>query len=452
MRTHITTSRDRITAIHGLSTAPPLLNILLLILAPICLGYIYQPHAFAQSTSIDLQLLSTSIAADTSGNIYYVDTAHSAVYKYSASGTATLVNCCTGLVPSALANPRGVALDATGDLYVADTGNNRIVEISAAGNFSVVDTQLYQLSIPSGIAVDTSGDLYIADSANNRIVEVNTLGQPFQVSTGNYTLSSPLGMAVDQAGDLYISDTNNNRIIKVSSSGSATALMSNAVNSPLSIASDNYGNAYIGQLGAASSDSSQNTGIPAVVASFQKSNVNLKQGTGSQIPVSTMKVTLTPDGGFNDTLSLEVLGLPPNVLADFSPVNVVLNGNTKVVETIMLGIRNPSQSAYLMKPGKAIRSANAPNAMPLLASMAPISLLCLVGLRRTRKTLGRPLHLIGLFIILLMLPTMVAMTSGCAGGYPAGLIGNDTYTATLVARSTTGNALYQLGSFGITIQ
>ena len=198
------------------------------------------------ASGIDLQVLSTSIASDGSGNIYYVNTAQSTLYRVATTGVQTELQCCGAL--GGLAKPRGVAIDSQGNLYIADTGNNRIVKLDQSGNASAVSTGLFSLSRPAGVALDLNNDLYISDAGNNRVLEIAAAGgQAFVVGTTGFSLSNPSSVSIDKNNTLYIADTGNNRIVTVPASGSPSLLFDSQIQSPLSVTIDGNGNGFISQ-------------------------------------------------------------------------------------------------------------------------------------------------------------------------------------------------------------
>src|SRR5262249_2912244 len=83
-----------------------------------------------------------------------------------------------------MSSPTSVALDSSGNLYFVDSLNYRIRKL-AGGNVSTVAGNgrlswsgdggaavQAQLNAPLGVAADSSGNLYIADSANNVVRRV----------------------------------------------------------------------------------------------------------------------------------------------------------------------------------------------------------------------------------------------------------------------------------------
>lgn len=430
------------------------LALILLVVSTLGLCCASQIKPSDSTSGIDLQVLSTSIASDASGNTYYVDTAHSLVYKMSSAGVLTQIQCCTNMA-SGLNQPRGITLDSQGNLYIADTGDNRIVKIDASSQASVVNIGLNRLLRPSGVALDANGDLYIADSGNDRILEVTATGeQAYVVDTAGYRLSNPSSVSLDKNNTLYIADTGNDRIVAVPASGSPSALFSGQLHDPLSMTIDKDGNAYIAESSteAPSSQVAPN-GIgemPGVVSSFSAMNLNLDAGSESKTTIATANVTLTPMGGFKGTIYLSVVGLPPNIIMQLTHPIVSFSGNTPVAEQLQIGQSVGTQQSHATTSGGRSRVFQDQRAGMALAGLLPFSLLFLIGFRASSRKMSGVHKVLGILVLFLLLPAMIATTSGCAGGYPAGLFGDATYTATLVARPANGTP-YSLGSFGVTV-
>lgn len=405
------------------------------------------------ASGIDLQVLSTSIASDGSGNIYYVNTAQSTLYRVAKTGAQTQLLCC-GALGGGLAKPRGVAIDSQNNLYIADTGNNRIVKLDQSGNASAVNTGLFSLSRPAGVALDLNDDLYISDAGNNRVLEIAAAGgQTFVVTTTGFSLSNPSSVSIDKNDTLYIADTGNNRIVTVPASGSPSQIFSNQIQSPLSITIDGNGNGFISQSAThvvTQGGSSGQAGIPSVVSSFSEMNMNVNAASGGSI--ASVNVTLTPIGGFTGTVYLSVVGLPPNVISQMTHPIAEFNVGAPVTESMQVGesATGQQQSRLIFtngRPGKLQKHETG----SMLACLLPLSLLGLSGFRATSKKLGRAYKCLGFVLLFLILPAITMTTSGCADSYPAGLFGDSTYTATLVATPANGTP-YSLGSFGVTIQ
>ncbi|MGA2613810.1 MAG: NHL repeat-containing protein [Spirochaetia bacterium] len=201
------------------------------------------------ATSAELTM-PCAIALDSAGNLFIADRDNYRIRKVDAKGVISTVagdgtaafNGDRIIATSAeIAIPTSVAVDSSGNLYIADQGNNRIRKVSTLGIITTVAgggtgdladgsaATSVELSAPSNVAVDSSGNLYIADTNVGRIVKVNT-SSVLTIVAGNGTfgyngdniaatsakLASPYGVARDSSGNLYIADSLNQRIRKVS--------------------------------------------------------------------------------------------------------------------------------------------------------------------------------------------------------------------------------------------
>lgn len=132
------------------------------------------------------------VAVDNATNIYVTDTYNHTIRKISPARVVTTLAGQAGSPGNAdgigsdarFEFPSSIAVDSTGNLYVADTYNNTIRKLKQAGTNWVVTTvggrsgfygtadgrgRFSRFSNPSGIAVDANGDLYVADSYFNTI-------------------------------------------------------------------------------------------------------------------------------------------------------------------------------------------------------------------------------------------------------------------------------------------
>ena len=182
------------------------------------------------------------VALDAGGDLLIADSYNSAIREVTANGVIGTV-AGTGIAgysgdggpaTSARLNlPSSVALDSSGNLFIADAANQRIRKVSTGGTIVTVAgtgvagsigssgvATTAQLNNPVGVATDSAGNLYIADEGNDaiRIVTpggaINTLaGTMYGQGTigdgpaASATLFNPTGVAVDAAGNVYIADT-----------------------------------------------------------------------------------------------------------------------------------------------------------------------------------------------------------------------------------------------------
>jgi uncharacterized protein (TIGR03437 family) len=201
----------------------------------------------AAATSAQLRGPS-GVAVDSSGNLYIADTSNHVIRMVSTGGTiTTFAGTNTGgyggdggnATNALLEFPTSVAVDSSGNVYIADSGNNVIRKVSGGKIFTVVGggATAQQLNDPDTILLDPNGNLYISQSDGLRIVKFATDGTVTLIAgSGNLGFSGdngpaidavfnhPTGIALDSAGYLYICDTFNSRIRKVSPGGIITTI------------------------------------------------------------------------------------------------------------------------------------------------------------------------------------------------------------------------------------
>jgi NHL repeat len=238
------------------------------------------------ATTVDLPG-PTSAIRDASSNTYVAAPYSTYVFELSGNTVTTLAGVGweqysgdgNQATKAGLALPTSLAIDSTGNIYIADPGNSRIRKVTpkgeittAVGNGDKCEPPTatcgdgasatgpnVALNLPNAIAVDAAGNLYIADSADHRIRVVNMTSGTITIAgisiaagdiqtiagdgniCGNPTtacgdggpatsayLNFPEGVAIDNAGNIYIADTRDNRIREiVSGSSDITAFAGN---------------------------------------------------------------------------------------------------------------------------------------------------------------------------------------------------------------------------------
>ena len=184
----------------------------------------------------------TSIAFDTSGNLYIADSYNYRVRKVDTNGIITTVagnghEADTGdggrATQACFLRPISVDVDAAGNLYIVDEDAHRVRKVDTNGIITTIagtGTPGYngdgiqaiqaQLNYPFCVEVDASGSIYLADQMNLRIRKVDTSGIIATVAgDGSFgtsgdgdgglateaPISIPLGIAFDKADNFYFS-------------------------------------------------------------------------------------------------------------------------------------------------------------------------------------------------------------------------------------------------------
>ena len=251
-------------------------------------GYIGDGHK-GTDASLDFASLGNHITFDSNGNWYIADVSNHRIRKVSTKGILTTVagNGTSGYsgdggpaTSAQLFGPSSVAVDSTGNIFIADTGNGVIRKVDTAGTITTFNVQnsisFYPFRLynqQASIAIDSAGNLYVSDAmtviwkidpAGNAIVVAGSpWGFGFSGDGGPATQATfllPAGVAVDGAGNLYVADWLNQRVRKVDTSGIITTLAGNGtegffgdggpatsaeLNLPQDMVADSAGNVYI---------------------------------------------------------------------------------------------------------------------------------------------------------------------------------------------------------------
>jgi len=229
----------------------------------------------ATATTTGTTLTPNGIAIDGSGSVYVADTVSKSVLRYTG-GTPTTV--ATGFTL-----PSGVAVDGAGNIFVADSSANTITEVSVLAPGTPF-TFASGLSNPHGLAADAAGNLYVTDTSNNRILIFPAGVAPGTDTVAPFTgLSSPQDVAVDRNGNIYAIDgshivklsslgvqttiaatggtalaidaagnvlaTTSNMLIEYPASGTVSVTLPTSLTTPVGLALDGIGNAYIADTG-----------------------------------------------------------------------------------------------------------------------------------------------------------------------------------------------------------
>jgi sugar lactone lactonase YvrE len=233
----------------------------------------------------------TSVAVDSSGNVYVADGGDHTVRKITSGGSVTTLAGSSGQAGSTdgtgsgalFLYPYAVAVDTSGNVYVADSGNNNVRRITPAGNVETLagnagltgsadgTGSAATFNQPQGITVDSSGNVYVSDTNNGTIRKVTQAGvvttiagEAGQTGSSDGSGSSarfnyPAGLGVDSSGNVYIADFDNDTVRMMTPGGAVTTIAGTAgvsgsangqgtaaqFNHPLAVALDGSGNIYV---------------------------------------------------------------------------------------------------------------------------------------------------------------------------------------------------------------
>jgi hypothetical protein len=145
---------------------------------------------------------TSGVAVTSGGTVYIADFLDNLVEKVTTGGQLSVLAGGGSTVPTPgnspmaatsalLSQPKAVAVDSSGNVYFADTAHNEIDKVTTGGQLSViagggstvptlsnspVTATTALLSSPTGVAISSSGNLYISDDSHNLIEEVTNPG------------------------------------------------------------------------------------------------------------------------------------------------------------------------------------------------------------------------------------------------------------------------------------
>jgi DNA-binding beta-propeller fold protein YncE len=117
-------------------------------------------------------------------------------------------------------SPNGIVLDSAGNLWLANSGGNSVLEIDPT-NGQVLNTITEAVSSPTRLAI-SGGDLYVTYVTNlgaNTVTVYDLLTLTLEKTIASPAINRPLGIAIDFYGDVYIADNSANNVIALNMDG-----------------------------------------------------------------------------------------------------------------------------------------------------------------------------------------------------------------------------------------
>lgn len=158
-------------------------------------------------------------------------------------------------------------------------------------------------------------------------------------------------------------------------------------------------------------------------------------GTVSQGSTTTSTITITPAGGFNQSVSFACSGLPANTSCNFSPISVTPSGTNAATST--LTINTDVKTSALHQPPLPGQKSGGVVALASLAGGSWLGFLLLRSRRRNRNWWC--LHL-GMVSVLLV----ASAAMGCGSSGTTTPKGTSQITVTGTSGATTHSATYSL--------
>lgn len=341
------------------------------------------PNSVA-ATKVPVTSVTSGIAVDGNGNLYFVDTTNR-IYKmslqtgiatiFAGNGTAGFSGDGGPATSAAINEPRGMSVDASGSLYFADESNQRIRRVDATTGFITTvagnGTPGYtgdggsatsaELNYPLDVKLDQSGNLFISDSSNYVVRKVSGGIITTVAGSGTSGFSGDGGpatsaqianlqeIAVDFAGDLFLADYGSNRVREVAA---GTGIITTVA-----------GNGSTAVDGDGGPPTSASTGYVTGMAVDASGNLYFGNGTLRKVAAATgvistfsslngYELALDPSGNLFtlDISSKTVREFPAGSSTSFA---VAGNGNTTY-----LGIGGPATNSVLSSPMSGVFDAS----------------------------------------------------------------------------------------------
>lgn len=149
-----------------------------------------------------------SLATDSSGRLFFPNSATGSVQIYSAAGALEGAITCGGCPGGGFGVPQSVAFDSAGKLYVVDSANGgRVIKLSPSAGSYAYESTLQSGAGAAAVGVDTaSGDVFVGDMTGStyHVVAYDSSGTEFDDFGAGLATRSPIEVI---AGQLAVNAT-----------------------------------------------------------------------------------------------------------------------------------------------------------------------------------------------------------------------------------------------------
>ena len=174
------------------------------------------------------------MAIDSSNNLFRVDPVGNTVQYYQYGGSVTTFTSSS--IGSGWSKPSSVAVDSSSNVYVLDAGLNAIVKLAPDGSGGFTQSTVFTnalLANTSGLSIDSSGNFYLTSGPSNgaaytlsgsavaAVYKVTNNSGSYSIATIGSGWTSPTATAVDSYGNVWVADYSANEVVLLAWDGSA---------------------------------------------------------------------------------------------------------------------------------------------------------------------------------------------------------------------------------------
>ncbi len=332
----------------------------------------------------------------------------------------------------------------------------------ATGNFSVTGSLLTARQVHTATLL-TDGTVLVAGgwNAGNPALRNAELYQPgtlaplnlISISIGPANPTLMLGTSLSLAATGTFSDNSTQTLPSAiwSTSDNTVVTVTNDSGSNSGMTNDSTNNGVVFGVGVGSSTVSACTGLvcgstTVTVVSPGGQGFALLGSPGSVTVTAggsaMFRLTLMPQGGFSQSVTLSCAGVPPGALCTISPPSLTLGGTNNAAATVTIATTPSSSALFRSRPGPAGRfwAYRGAGLMPGTLALLPLGLgLCLIA-RRSKKTT---------LMTILLLSQLTACSKSLSDGAGGGGTPTGTYAIVVTA---TGGSLSCTAQFSLTVK